>query len=168
VAAAYAAVLEHSYIHGPQAGLAQMLAASRELPLSARDAAAAGLALAATFPGARQPRLWLDTGLTGLEPGLMALLREGLGQMRPEPCAQAGEGWITAHGWAWEKLDLPDQPPPEGPAIMAPGDALVAPPGLPRDLAAARGVRVLDGMHPGLQRGEGPAQRALVERLLNA
>ena len=168
VAAAYAAVLEHSYTHGPQAGLARMLTAGRDLPLSARDAAAAGLALAATYPGPRQPRLWLDTGLTALEAGTLALLREGLGVLRPEPCAQAGEGWVTAHGWAWAKLDLPGQPPPEGPAVMAPGDVLVAPPGLPRDLAAAQGVRVLDGLHPGLQRGEGPAQRLLVERLLSA
>jgi glycosyltransferase involved in cell wall biosynthesis len=168
VAAAYAAVLEHAYVHGPQAGLAHLLAISRDLPLSARDAAAAGLSLATTFPGVRQPRLWLDTGLAGLEEGTLTMLREGLGAMRPEPCAQAGQGWVTAHGWAWERLDLPDQPPPEGPAIMAPGDALVAPPGLARDLAAAQGVRVLDGLHPGLQRGEGPAQRMLVERLLGA
>ena len=116
----------------------------------------------------RQPRLWLDTGLAGLEEGTLTMLREGLGAMRPEPCAQAGQGWVTAHGWAWERLDLPDQPPPEGPAIMAPGDALVAPPGLARDLAAAQGVRVLDRLPPGLQRGEGPAQRMLVERLLGA
>jgi glycosyltransferase involved in cell wall biosynthesis len=168
VAAAYAAVLEHAYARGPQAGLAQMLAVSRDLPLSARDAGAAGLALAATFPGARQPRLWLDTGLPGLEPGALTLLREGLGVLRPEPCAQAGDAWVTAHGWAWEKLGLPDHPPPEGPAIMAPGDVLVAPPGLARDLAAAQGVRVLDGLHPGFARGEGPAQRILVERLLSA
>ncbi|MBS7789117.1 glycosyltransferase [Roseococcus sp. SDR] len=168
IAAAYAAVLEHSYTHGPQAGLAQMLAASRDLPLSARDAAAAGLALARTFPGARQSRLWLDVGLGGLEPGILTLLREGLGALRPEPCLQAGDGWVTAHGWAWEKLELPGQPPPEGPAVMAAGDVLVAPPGLARDLAAAQGVRVLDGLHPGFQRGEGPAQRMLVDRLMHA
>jgi glycosyltransferase involved in cell wall biosynthesis len=167
VAAAYAAVLEQAYLRGPQSGLAHLLAISRDLPLTAQDAGAAGQALAATFPGARQPRLWLDIGLGGLEGGTLTLLREGLGVLRPEPCAQSGEGWVTAHGWAWDKLGLPDQPPPEGPAIMAPGDVLVAPPGLARDLAAAQGVRVLDGLHPGLARGEGPAQRMLVERLLS-
>lgn len=168
VGAAYAAVLEQAYGQGSQAGQAKLLAISRDLPLTARDAAAAGQALAATFPGARQPRLWLDTSLTGLEPGTLTLLREGLGVLRPEPCAQAGQTWMTAHGWAWEKLGLPDQPPPEGPAIMAPGDVLIAPPGLARDLAAAHGVRVLDGLHPGFTRGEGPAQRLLAERLLSA
>ncbi|MEI6162116.1 MAG: hypothetical protein WCP77_19955, partial [Roseococcus sp.] len=59
-------------------------------------------------------------------------------------------------------------PPPERPAIMAQGDVLVAPPGHARDVAQAAGVRVLDGLHPGFTRGEGPAQRILVERLLSA
>jgi glycosyltransferase involved in cell wall biosynthesis len=170
IAAAYAAVLEHAYLGGPQSGLAAMLAISRDLPLSARDAGAAGQALAATFPGPRQPRLWLDTSLPGLEPGTLTLLREGLGVLRPEPCAlsSAALGWVTAHGWAWEKLSLPGAPPPEGPAIMIQGDVLITAPGLARDVAEAHGVRVLDGHYPGFTRGEGPAQRILVERLLSA
>lgn len=172
VAAAYASVLEQAYARGPQSGLATLLAISRDLPLSARDAGAAGQALAATFPGPRQPRLWLDIGLAGLEPGTLTLLREGLGVLRPEPCALsshgAAHGWVTAHGWAWEKLGLPGAPPPEGPAIMAPGDVLVTAPGFARDVAEAHGVRVLDGHYPGFTRGEGPAQRMLVERLLSA
>ncbi|UPY36123.1 glycosyltransferase [Sediminicoccus sp. KRV36] len=168
IAAAYARVLEHAYAGGPQAGLAALLAISRDLPLAARDAGPAGAALAASFIGPRQPRLWLDTGLPGLEPGLLTLLREGLGVLRPEPCAQSGSGWVTAHGWAWRHLGLPGLPPAEGPAIMALGDVLVAPPGVARDVAQAAGVRVLDGLHPGFTRGEGPAQRVLVERLLSA
>ncbi len=172
IAAAYARVLEEAYGRGPQSGLAALLAISRDLPLSARDAGAAGQALAATFPGPRQARLWLDTGLPGLEPGILTLLREGLGVLRPEPCALASlgaaHGWVTAHGWAWERLELPGTPPPEGPAIMAAGDVLVAAPGLARDVAEAHGVRVLDGLYAGFTRGEGPAQRMLVERLLSA
>jgi len=168
IAAAYAKVLENAYARGPQSGLAAMLAISRDLPLSARDAASAGAALAATFPGPRQPRLWLDIGLEGLEPGTLTLLRQGMGVLRPEPCAQSGHGWVTAHGWAWAKLGLAGAPPPEGPAIMIQGDVLIAPPGIARDVAETHGVRVLDGLYPGFTRGEGPTQRVLVERLLSA
>jgi glycosyltransferase involved in cell wall biosynthesis len=168
IAAAYARLLEQAYGDGRQAGLAAMLAISRELPLSARDAAPAGAALAASFPGPRQPRLWLDTSLDGMEPGILTLLREGIGVLRPEPCRLTEQGWITAHGWAWPRLGLAAAPPPEGPAIMLPGDVLIAPAGPALEAVAAAGIRVLDGLHPGFTRGEGATQRLLVERQLIA
>lgn len=156
IAAAYAAVLEQAYEAGPQAGMAALLAISRDLPLSARDAAAGGAAMAASFPGIRQPRLWLDIGAAAQEAQILTLLREGAGDLRPEPCVWQGDGrqgdgrqgggWMTAHGWAWPRLGLPGQPPADGPAVLAPGDMLVAPAGTPRDVAQAAGLRVLGDM----------------------
>lgn len=146
IAAGYARVLEHAYTAGPQSGLAALLAISRDLPLTERDAGPAGEALAASFPGPRQPRIWLDTGPAEHESGILSLLRDGLGELRPEPCTRQGTGWVTAHGWAWSRLRLPGTPPPEGPAIMGPGDVLVAPPGTARDVARAAGVRVEDSL----------------------
>ncbi len=168
IAAAYARVLEEAYGTGRQAGLAAMLSISRDLPLNAREAALAGAALAASFPAPRQPRLWLDVELAGLEPGILTLLREGMGVLRPEPCRLTAQGWMTAHGWAWPRLGLPATPPPEGPAMMLPGDVLIAPAGPALDAAFHAGIRVLDGLHTGFTRGEGAAQRILVERLLSA
>ena len=168
IAAAYARVIEQAYVEGPQAGLAAMLAISRELPLAARDAGAAGAALAASFPGPRQPRLWLDTGLVGMEPGILALLRDGMGVLRPEPCRLSADGWLTAHGWAWPRLGLPATPPPDGPVIMRPGDVLIALAGPARDAARHAGIRVLDGGQPGFMRGEGVAQRILAQQLISA
>jgi hypothetical protein len=168
IAAAYARVIEQAYAEGPQAGLAEMLAISRELPLTARDAGAAGAALAASFPGPRQPRLWLDTGMVGMEPGILALLRNGMGVLRPEPCRLSADGWLTAHGWAWPRLGLSATPPPDGPVIMRPGDVLIAPAGPARDAARHAGIRVLDGGQPGFTRGEGVAQRILAQQLISA
>ncbi|MBX9748015.1 MAG: glycosyltransferase [Roseococcus sp.] len=168
IAATYARVLEEAYGAGRQAGLAAMLAITRDLPLTAREAGAAGEALAASFPAPRQPRLWLDVDLAAMEPGILTLLREGLGVLRPEPCRLTPRGWVTAHGWAWPRLGLPATPPAEGPAIMVPGDVLVAPAGAALDAALAAGIRVLDGLEPGLTRGEGAAQRMLVQRLIAA
>jgi len=168
IAAAYARVLEHAYGAGHQAGLAAMLAIGREMPLTAREAGAAGAALAASFPAPRRPRLWLDVEIGGMEPGVLELLREGMGVLRPEPCRLTAQGWITAHGWAWPRLGLTAPPPPEGPVIMLPGDVLLAPPGAALDAALAAGIRVVDGRHPGLAQGEGSAQRSLVEALISA
>jgi hypothetical protein len=168
VAASYARALEDAYGRGQQAGLAAMLAISRELPLSPRDAGAAGAALAASFPAPRQPRLWLDVDLTGMEPGILTLLREGMGVLRAEPCRIAPEGWVTAHGWAWPRLGLPATPPPEGPVIMVQGDVLIAPEGPALRAAWAQGIRVLDGRHPGFTEGDGAAQRGLTEALISA
>ena len=69
-------------------------------------AAALGEAMTATQPGPRRPRLWLDAGLVAFEPGILALLRDGLGVLRPEPCRLEAGCWVTAHGWAWARLGL--------------------------------------------------------------
>jgi len=167
IAARYAAVLEHAYARGPQAGLAALLAASRDLPMGSRDAAALGEALAVTFPPPRQPRLWMDTVQLGFEPGMLTLLREGLGVLRPEPCRVVGAGLVSAHDWAWRRLGLAGDPPDNGPCILAPGDVVIAAPGPGLDAAKAMGVRYLDATHPGFLQGEGPSQRILVERLLS-
>lgn len=166
IASAYARTIERAYAAGKSAGLPAILAASRDLPLSAADAGALGTALAASFVPPRQPRIWLDTELSGFEPGILALLRQGVGVFRPEPCRMTLAGLTTAHGWAWSRLELKGTPPDEGPAILAPGDALITPSGPAQDIALASGARPINGLQPGLQRGEGPAQRALVERLL--
>ncbi|MDB5412768.1 MAG: glycosyl transferase family 1 [Rubritepida sp.] len=166
IAAIYAGLIERAYADGPQAGLAALLAASADLPLSAADAGALGTALAASFPPPRQPRLWLDTGLSGFEPGIVALLRHGLEGWRPEPCRLDTEGLVTAHGWAWHRLGLPGIAPEEGPVAPALGDIAVVAPGPAGDAAMAVGARVVNGLQPGLLKGEGAAQRALVERLL--
>jgi hypothetical protein len=84
---------------------------SATMRVLADEAGAAGEALAATFPAPRQPRLWLDVGLTGMEPGILTLLREGMGVLRSEPCRLTAQGWVTAHGWAWPRLGLPAAPP---------------------------------------------------------
>ena len=166
IAAGHARVLEHAYHHGPQAGLAAMLAISRALPPVGAGAAALGEAMTATQPGPRRPRLWLDAGLVAFEPGILALLRDGLGVLRPEPCRLEAGCWVTAHGWAWARLGLAGTPPAEGPANLARGDVLVAPTAA-RDTAMAMGVRLLDGAHAGLARGSGATQRVWVERLLS-
>ena len=164
IAAGYAQVIERAYAQGKPAGLSAVLAASRDLPLSTADAGALGAALAASFVPPRQPRIWLDTGLPGFEPGILALLRQGLGTFRPEPCRLTAGGLVTAHDWAWTRLELPGAPPDEGPAILAPGDALVTEAAL--DVALAAGARPINGAQAGALRGEGAAQRAWLERLL--
>lgn len=165
IARAYAGVIEQAYEQGPQSGLAAVLASSAGLPLSGADAGAVGAALAASFPPPRTPRLWLDTGLPAFEPGILELLRKGLEGWRPEPCHWEGGALVTAHGWAWPRLGLPGAPPEEGPAALAVGDAAITAPEL-ADAVIAAGARPIPGQQQGLLRGDGLAQRALVERLL--
>jgi len=166
IGAGYARVIEAAYESGPQANLAAILAASRELPLGGADAGALGAALAASFPPPQRPRLWLDVGLAGFEPGIVELLREGIGGWRPEPIRLTAEGLATAHGWAWLRLGLTGSPPEEGPAAPRQGDVVVTSPGPGHDAALAAGARAINGLQPSLLRGEGRPQRALVERLL--
>jgi glycosyltransferase involved in cell wall biosynthesis len=157
-------LIEEAYLFGPQAGAQDMARWAGTLGLSPSDAAAGGIALARGWPGARQPRLWLDTAAPGFEAGLLALLSEGAGEWRPEPCRLAGEGFLTDHAWAWPRLRLPGLPPAEGPAALAPGDALLTatplgaqastiarcrllapPPALPGEVQRAEVLRALAG-----------------------
>ncbi|TCH97686.1 glycosyltransferase [Roseococcus sp. SYP-B2431] len=165
IASAYAAVIERAHEQGPQSGMAAVLAASAGLPLTEADAGAVGAALAASFPPPRTPRLWLDTGLPAFEPGIVELLRKGLDGWRPEPCRWQEGRLVSAHGWAWARLGLPGAPPEEGPAAPAAGDAAITAPEA-ADAVIAAGARPIGGLQQGLLRGDGLAQRALVERLL--
>ena len=120
----------------------------RHLPFAPGEATAAGLALAQAGGAPRERRLWLDMAL---EPraALLAMLREGGPGWRPEPCRQHGPRLLTAHAEAFAALGLPGPPPPDGPAAVRPGDALV---GADPALALALGVELLpwDGSHRGL------------------
>jgi len=166
IAAAYQEALEHAYRGGPQAGLAAWLSSSRDLPLPGRAAGALGEAMAASFPPPRQPRLWLDTALPGLDLGIAMLLREGLGTRRVEPCRLVGDRLGTAHDWAWPRLGLEGGPPEDGPAILTPGDVLVAGPGQGADLALATGARFVEGVQPVSSLVEALAQRMFLLRML--
>ncbi|HEV7456285.1 MAG TPA: glycosyltransferase [Roseococcus sp.] len=154
--------IEEAYLFGPGAGGHDVTRWAAELPLSAEDAAAGGVAIARAWTGARRPRLWLDTAAPGFEPGLLALLREGAGRFRPEPCRLAPGGFVTDHGWAWGKLGLPGLPPAEGPAALTPSDALLTAAPAGGEAALIAGCRLL-APPPA---GAGEAQRAAVlERL---
>lgn len=151
-------LIEEAYLFGPQAGGFDVARWAGELPLSQEDAAAGGVAIARGWPGARRPRLWLDTAAPDMEAGLLALLRDGAGEWRPEPCRLAGDGFVTDHGWAWSRLGLPGMPPAEGPAAMGVADALLTAAPLGAELASIAGCRRL--APPGLAPGE--VQRAAV------
>lgn len=151
-------LIEEAYLFGPAAGGLDAVRWAGELPLSAEDAAAGGVAIARGWPGARRPRLWLDTATPGCEAGWLALLRDGAGHFRPEPCRLAADGFVTDHGWAWARLGLPGLPPAEGPAALAPEDALLSASPLGAEAAALGGCRLL--ALPGQAPGE--AQRAAV------
>jgi hypothetical protein len=164
IAGMLAAAIEESYAAGPQAGLHRAAALAAGLPLDGAGLAAAGTALAASWPGARRPRLWLDTGLPdGLAEGLAALLREGADAFRPEPFRFEGAQPRTDHAWAWARLGLAGAPPEDGPAVLAPGDALLSAAEIARPLALATGCRRLP-----VPRAEGPALRGAVLALLLA
>lgn len=136
-------LIEEAYAQGPQAGLVSLARHATLLPLTAEDMAAAGAAMAQSWPGARRPRLWLDTAAPGFAPGLEALLRQGLPMFRPEPAQLRAGRLVTHHGWAWGRLGLAGPPPAEGPAVIGPGDALVsADPAAPA-LARLWGARLL-------------------------
>ena len=166
IATAYRNVLEHAYQHGRQAGLAAWLASSRDIPLAGRAAGALGEAMAATFPSPRQPRIWLDTALSGLELGIAMLMREGLGVIRVEPCRLVRTGIVTAHDWAWLRLGLEGAPPENGPAILTPSDVLVSAEPLGGELALATGARFVEAIQPGSTLVEGAAQRLFLLRML--
>lgn len=122
-------------------GLLEALAEARAMPLEPDDAVAAGTALAATWPGPRQPRLWLDAALP--EEAALPLLRDGAHPYRPEPCRWAGGSPVTAHGWAWARLGLAGAPPAEGPALLTPRDAVLTGDDALAGHARMRGARVL-------------------------
>jgi glycosyltransferase involved in cell wall biosynthesis len=150
VAARLAEAIEAAYALGPQAGLHRAAALARPLALTGAALAAAGEALAATWPGARRARLWLDTALPDRAEGIAALLREGAGAWRPEPLRLDAEGRpVTDHAWAWARLALRGPPPEDGPAIMAPGDLLISEAPGARSLALALGCALLPAPPPG-------------------
>jgi len=151
-------LIEEAYLFGPLAGGLDVARWTGELPLSPADAAAGGVAIARGWPGARRPRLWLDTALPDFEAGLLALLREGAGALRPEPCRLGPEGFVTDHTWAWRRLGLPGVPPAEGPATPTAADALVTAAPAGAEVAAILGCRLLAPPGP----GTAEAQRALV------
>lgn len=98
------------------------------VPLSAAEAAAAGLALARGAAGhrprpPRERRVWLDMAL---EPGAAVLeaLRGGGPGWRPEPCRREGARILSAHALAFDRLGLPGPPPEDGTAALHPGDLL--------------------------------------------
>jgi glycosyltransferase involved in cell wall biosynthesis len=122
-------------------GLLPILAEARTLPLEPVDAGPAGAALAATWPGPRQPRLWLDVALP--EQATLALLREGAHPYRPEPCRWEGAAPATAHDWAWPRLGLAGAPPADGPALVTPRDAVLTEDAALAGWAAMQGARVL-------------------------
>ncbi|WP_424812554.1 glycosyltransferase [Roseococcus sp. YIM B11640] len=166
IAAAYAAFIERAYDQGPKAAAQAMLRAGAELPLTGADAGALGEALAASFPPPRQPRVWLDTAIGAMEPGFLALLREGIPGWRPEPCRREGGRVVADHGWAWPRLGLPGAPPEEGMAVIAPGDCALMSEGEGRDIARAHGARLLDVPREDLLSQGAPTQRALVQRMV--
>lgn len=151
-------LIEEAYLFGPQAGGLDVARWAGELPLSPEDAAAGGVAIARGWPGARRARLWLDTAAPGCEAGLLALLRDGAGTFRPEPCGLGQGGFVTDHGWAWARLGLLGAPPAEGPAVLAAADALLTASPAGADAATISGCRLL--RLPGA--GPGEAQRAAV------
>jgi len=155
-------LIEEAYLFGPQAGAQDMVRWAGALGLSPTDAAAGGVALARGWPGARRPRLWLDTAAPGFEAGLLALLSEGAEGWRPEPCRVAGDTFVTDHAWAWPRLRLPGLPPAEGPAALAPGDALLTAAAVGAQAATIARCRLLSP--PPVLPGE--VQRAEVLRAL--
>lgn len=163
IASRYAQAIEEAYAAGPLAGLHRGAALAAHLPLEGEALAAAGAALAATFPPPRRPRLWLDTALPGGEEGISAMLRQGALAHRPEPLRFEGERALTDHGWAWARLGLPGAPPEDGPALLAPGDALLSEAPGARALALAFGARLLP--RPA---AEGAALRTAILSLLIA
>jgi glycosyltransferase involved in cell wall biosynthesis len=138
IAARLHALIEAAY-NAP--GLPAALAQARALPLDAADAAAAAQALAATWSGPRQPRLWLDVTLP--EMALRELLHHGAHPYRPEPCRWRPDGPVTAHGWAWERLALAGPPPADGPALITPRDAVLTDDPALAGWAAMQGARRL-------------------------
>jgi glycosyltransferase involved in cell wall biosynthesis len=140
VAALYRDAIEAAYGTGRQAGMAALLGAGRFLPLRPGDAGPLGSALAATWPPAQTPRLWLDVGTDAVARTAPRLLREGAKGLRPEPMRAAGGQAVSAHAWAWEALALPGGPPPETPVEFAPGDAVSTADPVLRRLALARGA----------------------------
>jgi glycosyltransferase involved in cell wall biosynthesis len=136
-------LIEEAYLFGPQAGGLDVARWAGELPLSPDDAAAGGVAIARGWPGARRPRLWLDTGAPGFEAGLLTLLRDGAEGFRPEPCRLGVGGFVTDHGWAWPRLGLPGMPPAEGPATLTAADALLTTASAGAEAASIHGCRLL-------------------------
>jgi glycosyltransferase involved in cell wall biosynthesis len=143
VAARLHDLIEQAYRAGPQAGLLHLARDAARLPLAPEDMEAAGAALARSWPGARGPRLWLDTGAPGFAPGLEALLRQGLPLFRPEPVRWREGRLVTHHAWAWARFGLAGPPLAEGPALPGPGDALVSADPAAPGLARLWGVRLL-------------------------
>lgn len=162
VAARLRDLIEAAYCRGPQAGLVQLARQAMRLPLAAEDIEAAGAAMARSWPGARGPRLWLDTAASGFVPGIEALLRQGLPLFRPEPVQWRAGRLLTDHAWAWGRFGLAGPPLTEAPALLAPGDALVS--AAPEAPALARlwGARLLSP--PDTPSGE--RQRAAILALL--
>ena len=166
IGTAYQHALEHAYQHGRQAGLEAWLASSSDIPSAGRASGALGEAMAATFPPPRQPRIWLDTALPGLDLGIAMLMQEGLGVIRVEPCRLVGDRLVTAHDWAWPRLGLEGAPPENGPAILTTSDVLVSGNGLGADLALATGARFVEAVQPGTALAVGPVQRLFLLRML--